>query len=49
MKILFNRQELSNVITPLLCAVGKSTNASTEGILLEATEQDSCIMTTYDL
>ena len=50
MKIIFNRQKISNEITPLLCAVsGKSTLTATEGILIEARKPDTCIMTTYDL
>ncbi len=49
MKIIFNRQELANLITPLLGAVGKSSIAVTEGILIETKEDDNCVMTTYDL
>ena len=37
MKIVFNRQNLSEAISPLMCAVsGKSTMPSVEGILIEA-------------
>ena len=50
MKIVFNRQKISNEITPLMCAVsGKSTLTAIEGILIEAKKPDTCIMTTYDL
>ena len=50
MKIIFNRQKISNEITPLMCAVsGKSTLTAIEGILIEAKKPDICIMTTYDL
>ena len=50
MKIIFNRQKISNEITPLMCAVsGKSTLTAIEGILIEARKPDTCIMTTYDL
>ena len=50
MKIIFNRQQILNDITPLMCAVsGKSTLSAIEGILIEAKKPDICIMTTYDL
>jgi len=50
MKIVFNRQKISNEITPLMCAVsGKPTITAIEGILIEAKKPDTCIMTTYDL
>ena len=50
MKIIFNRQQILNDITPLMCAVsGKSTLTAIEGILIEAKKPDTCIMTTYDL
>ena len=50
MKIIFNRQKISNEITPLMCAVsGKSAITATEGILIEAKKPDTCVMTTYDL
>ena len=50
MKIIFNRQQILNDISPLMCAVsGKSTLTAIEGILIEAKKPDTCIMTTYDL
>ncbi len=50
MKITFNRQEISNRIVPLMCAVsGKSTITASEGILIEAREPSECTMTTFDL
>ena len=50
MKIVFNRQSISEAISPLMCAVsGKSTMQSIEGILIEAVEPDTCTLTTYDL
>ena len=36
MKIVFNRQEICNAVTPLMCAVsGKSTLTAVEGIYLK--------------
>lgn len=50
MKIIFDRQKILNDIAPLMCAVsGKSTLTAIEGILIEAKNPDTCIMTTYDL
>lgn len=50
MKIIFNRQKISNEITPLMSAVsGKPTLTAIEGILIEAKKPDTCVMTTYDL
>ena len=50
MKIVFNRQSISEAIAPLMCAVsGKSTMPGIEGILIEAVEPDTCTLTTYDL
>ena len=50
MKIIFNRQQISSDIVPLMCAVsGKSTLTAIEGILIEAKMPDTCILTTYDL
>ena len=50
MKIVFNRQEVSNKITPMMSVVsGKSTLTATEGILIEAKSQDSCTLTAFDL
>ena len=50
MKIVFNRQEISNKIAPLMSVVsGKSTLTAVEGILIEANEADKCTMTAFDL
>ncbi len=50
MKIIFNRQFVSDAVAPLMCAVsGKSTLSAVEGILIEAKEDGKCIMTTFDL
>ena len=50
MKIIFNRQEISNKISPLMSVVsGKSTLTAVEGILIEANSSDSCTMTAFDL
>ena len=50
MKIIFNRQEVSNKITPLMSVVsGKSTLTAVEGILIEANAPDSCTFTAFDL
>ena len=50
MKIIFNRQNVSDTVAPLMCAVsGKSTLTAAEGILIEANADGSCVMTTFDL
>ncbi len=50
MKIIFNRQEVSNKITPIMSVVsGKSTLTAVEGILIEANSPDSCTFTAFDL
>lgn len=50
MKIVFNRQEICNAVAPLMCAVsGKSTLTAVEGILFEANEDNTCVLTTFDL
>ena len=50
MKITFNRQEISNKLSPLMSVVsGKSTLTAVEGILIEANEADSCTLTAFDL
>ena len=50
MKIVFNRQEIRNAVAPLMCAVsGKSTLTAVEGILFEAKEDNTCVLTTFDL
>jgi DNA polymerase-3 subunit beta len=49
MKIIFNRQNISEAIAPLMCAVSsKPTNPAVEGILIEAVEPDTCTLTTFD-
>lgn len=49
MKIIFNRKEISDAVAPLMCTVsGKSTQASIDGILMDAKDDGSCIMTTFD-
>ena len=50
MKIVFDRQNVSEVLAPLMCAVSvKSTMPAIEGILIEAKEPDICTLTTFDL
>ena len=50
MKIIFNRQSVSEAVAPLMCAIsGKSTLSAVEGILMEAREDGVCVMTTFDL
>lgn len=50
MKIVFNRQAISDAIAPLMCAVStKSTQQAAEGILLDARDDQTCTMTTFDL
>ena len=50
MKIIFNRQQVSDAVSPLMCAVsGKSTLTAAEGILIEANANGNCVMTTFDL
>ena len=50
MKIIFDREAVSNAVAPLMCAIGgKSTVAATEGILMEGREDGTCVMTTFDL
>ena len=50
MKIIFKRQSISDAVAPLMCAVsGKSTLSAVEGILIDANENGSCVMTTFDL
>ena len=49
MRIVFNRQDIANAVTPLMCATGgKSTLTTVDGILIEAHAPDTCILTTYD-
>lgn len=51
MKIVFNRQEIINCVTPLMCATSgaRSTIAAVEGILFEAEAPSNVVLTTYDL
>ena len=50
MKIIFNRQRIIDTLTPLMCAVsGKSTNSAVEGVLMNAKEDGTCVLTTFDL
>lgn len=50
MKIRFNRHELSATIAPLMsCVSTKVTVPAAEGILIEATANNECILTTFDL
>ena len=50
MKVIFNRLNISEAVAPLMGAVsGKSTLPAADGILIEAREDGTCVMTTYDL
>ena len=50
MKIIFNKSAINEAISPLLCAVsGKATISAIDGILIDAKEDGSCILTTFDL
>lgn len=50
MKIIFNRQQIINTVSPLLCAVaGKSTIPAIECILIDAKAPAEIVLTTYDL
>ncbi|MBR2722628.1 MAG: DNA polymerase III subunit beta [Clostridia bacterium] len=50
MKIIFNRQSISEAVSPLMCAIsGKNTLSAVEGILIDAKEDQTCTMTTFDL
>ena len=50
MKIVLNRTAISEAVSPLMCAIsGKSTLSAVEGILIEATSENTCVMTTFDL
>ena len=50
MKIIFNRQSIIDAVAPLMCAVsGKSTLTATEGILIDAKEDQTCVLTTFDI
>ena len=50
MKVIFNKTAINNAISPLLCAVsGRATITAIDGILIDAKEDGSCILTTFDL
>jgi DNA polymerase-3 subunit beta len=50
MKIVFNKNELCAAVAPLMSGVSsKNTLTAAEGILIEATAPDTCVMTTFDL
>ncbi len=50
MKIVFHRQKAMDAVSPLMCAVsGKSTLTAIEGILIDAREDQTCVITTFDL
>ena len=50
MKIVFNRQDICNKIAPLMNVVStKGTIKAVEGILIEASLPNICVMTTYDI
>lgn len=49
MKIIFDRKMLCNAFPPLMCAVStRSTLSAIEGVLIEASEDGTCRLTTYD-
>jgi len=50
MKLVFNRQQLINSMSPLMCAAGvRGTNPITEYVNIKAKEAGSAVFTTYDL
>lgn len=50
MKIVFRRDVISAAVAPLMSGVStKMTLAATEGILIEASLPNTCVMTTYDI
>ena len=50
MKIVFNRNELCSAVAPLMSGVSNNSEyPATQGILIEATAPDTCILTTFDL
>ncbi len=50
MKIVFNRQKIMEATAPLMNTVsGKSTLSAAEGILIEASADGTCVLTTFDL
>lgn len=49
MKIEFNRKQIMDVTAPLMNTVsGKSAMTATEGILIEASADGTCVLTTFD-
>ena len=49
MKIIFNRTAISSAIAPLMYTVsGKSTLSAPDGILIQASFPDTCVLTTFD-
>ncbi|MBQ9079620.1 MAG: DNA polymerase III subunit beta [Clostridia bacterium] len=49
MKIIFDRKMLCNAFPPLMSAVStRSTMSAIEGVLIEAKDDGSCVLTTYD-
>ncbi len=49
MKIVFDRKKIMEVTAPLMNTVsGKTTMTATEGILIEASADGTCILTTFD-
>ncbi|MBQ9779544.1 MAG: DNA polymerase III subunit beta [Clostridia bacterium] len=50
MKITFEKEVICSAVVPLLSGVStKNTIPAAEGILIEANEDGSCVLTTYDL
>ena len=50
MKIVFRKDEICAAVSPLMSGVStKMTMAATEGILIEASLPNVCVMTTYDI
>lgn len=50
MKIIFNRQETINTLSPLMCAASsRGTIPTTECVLIDAKDNNSIVFTTYDL
>ena len=48
MKVIFNKNAIINAVAPLMCAVAKTDNPATEGILIEAIYPNVCVLTTFD-
>lgn len=50
MKVIFDRKKIINAVAPLMSAVAnRNTITAIEGILIDASEEDSCVLTTYDM